>query len=247
MPAETPRIVLFGAGRLGRSLHCYLSDLGSACEVIDRRTSVDERDRVVDLIGKADIVAAALPDDALAPLHAAWKEVIGGRPAIHFSGTAKVAGMTAYHPLYSFSGRPVEMSVMRTIVFARERGSLPLRALIPALGNPEIEIDAADRAYYHALAVLSGNFPAFLWNVAAARYRERFPDLPPDALATYFSGLVDRFREQPESSYTGPVARRDKGTVAANLEALKGDPKLDALYGAFLAGAWPEWPENSRK
>jgi hypothetical protein len=247
MAGKLVRIVLFGAGRLGRSLAPYFRFLGCETTLIDRRAAATDRGEVIALIGEADIVAAALPDDSLAPWHDAWKETIGARPAVHFSGTARVPGMIAYHPLYSFSGAEVQPAVMRTIIIARERGDPPFSSHIPTLPNPEIEIAAQDRARYHALAVLAGNFPAFVWNMTAAAYREQFPELPADALATYFTGLVDRFREDPVNSFTGPVARRDAGTVQANLAALKHAPKLEALYLAFLASAWPEWPETTRK
>jgi hypothetical protein len=240
-------MVFFGPGRLGRSLQHYFWAFGHGCELVDRQMTMAERDRVAGKIRDAAVVAAALPDDSIAPWYAAWKGVIADRPAIHFSGTVKVPGMFAYHPLYSFSGAFVHPDVMRTVVFVRERGDPPLSTMVPGLKNPEIEIDGEDRAYYHALAVLGGNFPAFLWNVTAAAFRERFPNLPADALATYFASLVERFREDPINSYTGPVARRDRGTVEANLAALKEDPKLDSLYRTFLASAWPEWPEKGRK
>ena len=58
-------------------------------------------------------------------------------------------------------------------------------------------------------------------------------------LASYLSGVVERFRESPFDSLTGPVARRDQATVEANLKALQGEPKLASLYRSFLEAAWP--------
>jgi predicted short-subunit dehydrogenase-like oxidoreductase (DUF2520 family) len=53
--------------------------------------------------------------------------------------------------------------------------------------------------------------------------------------------LVDRFREHPFDSMTGPVKRRDRATVEANLAALENEPELVSLYATFLALAWPDF------
>jgi predicted short-subunit dehydrogenase-like oxidoreductase (DUF2520 family) len=100
----------------------------------------------------------------------------------------------------------------------------------------------ADRAYYHALAVLSGNFAAHLWNEAAKGFAGRLKVAPETILASYLAGLVERFRESPYDSLTGPVGRRDRASVEANLAALEGEPKLKALYASFIMSAWPGFP-----
>jgi predicted short-subunit dehydrogenase-like oxidoreductase (DUF2520 family) len=238
------RAVVFGPGRMGRAFAGHLRALGHGCELVTRAMSNDERERVAALIAGADVVAAALPDDRLAHWHAAWKDVVGKRPAIHFSGAVAVPGMRGYHPLYSFGREDVSFEVFRRILIARETGAPPLRSLLPRIVNPEIEIAAGDRALYHALAVVSGNFTAHVWNEATKAYAGRFTGVPADALALYFSSLVDRFRDNPTGSYTGPVARRDAGTVGLNLKALESDPALHSFYRAFLASAWPEYEEK---
>jgi len=69
--------------------------------------------------------------------------------------------------------------------------------------------------------------------------------LAPDAvLAGYLAGVVERFRESPLDSMTGPVARRDRASVEANLAALAGEPRLTALYQAFLSSAWPDFEKD---
>lgn len=117
---------------------------------------------------------------------------------------------------------------------------MTLSAILPGAENPEFVIADQDRAYYHALAVLSGNFAAHMWNETAKRFASRFDVAPETVIASYLSGVVDRFVENPKNSMTGPIARRDQETVRANLEALADDPQLYALYRAFLKSAWPD-------
>jgi predicted short-subunit dehydrogenase-like oxidoreductase (DUF2520 family) len=104
-----------------------------------------------------------------------------------------------------------------------------------------------DRAFYHALAVVSGNFAAHLWNEAAAAFAARITPNAGDILSDYFGSVVARFRESPTASLTGPVARRDGATVKANLDALAAEPRLQSLYRAFLDSAWPDRPEQAGK
>lgn len=233
------RLVIFGTGRAGTSIAHYARHIGLSVDVIDRRTATENRQSVRALIAKADVVAAAIPDDLLAGWFAEWRPDIGDRPAIHFSGARVIEGMRGYHPLYSFPKTPLSPAVMAGIAIAREAGAPPFSAIFKGATNPEFEIKAENRAYYHALAVLSGNFAAHLWNETAKAMAARLRIAPEAAMGAYFAGLVDRFRESPFDSLTGPVARKDAATVLANLAALEAEPALLALYDAFLKSAWP--------
>jgi predicted short-subunit dehydrogenase-like oxidoreductase (DUF2520 family) len=128
---------------------------------------------------------------------------------------------------------------MSRILVARDAGAPAFSSLFPGAANPEIEIPREDRAFYHALAVLSGNFAAHLWNETAKAFAERFAAPPEVAMGFYLSGVIDRFCEDPFDSLTGPVGRRDAQTIAANLAALEAAPRLKALYKAFIESAAP--------
>lgn len=239
------RMLIFGTGRVGASIALYASYLGAEVSVATRDMAEGDRSQVGSLIRDADLVAAAIPDDRLLAWFQEWRGEIGSRLAIHFSGALTIGGMRGYHPLYSFPKTPLPPQTMAAIAIAREEGAPPFGAVLPGAANPEFAVRAADRPYYHALAVLSGNFAAHIWNEAAKGFAARF-GLPPETmLAGYLAGVVDRFRESPFNSMTGPVARQDAQSVAANLEALAGEPRLKALYEAFLASAWPDRPADS--
>lgn len=227
------RIVIFGPGRVGGSFGAYARSLGGDVVILSRSDAAEAH------VARADLVAAAIPDDALGGWFDRWRGPLAGKRAIHFSGARVIRGLPGYHPLYSFPPSPMAPADFGRIAIAREPSALSFAELLPGARNPEFVVRNEDRAFYHALAVISGNFAAHLWNETAAAFSER---LGPDAgavMGAYFDSIVDRFRESPAASLTGPVARRDAATVKANLDALEGAPRLQALYRAFLDSAWP--------
>lgn len=237
------RVLMFGTGRLGASMAPYLSHLGNEVRVADRAAA---RSGTAPEFASSDLIAAAIPDDALESWYGAWRSEIGARPVIHFSGAKTISGMRSYHPLYSFPRKPLPAEIMSGIAIAREEGAAPFADLFAGARNPEFVIREADRAYYHAIAVLTGNFAAHLWNEAAKGLADRLSLQPDDVLAPYLEGVVDRFREAPADSMTGPLARRDRTTVRANLQALAGEPRLKALYEAFIDSAWPGFSADEK-
>jgi hypothetical protein len=229
------RIVIFGPGRVGTSIAAYAASLGHDVLVLARA----DADRAGNEVARADVAAAAIPDDALDGWLETWRDQLAGKRAFHLSGARVIEGLPGYHPLYSFPKTPLAPAQFGAIAIAREPGAAPFAEIIPGANNPEFEVAPADRAFYHALAVVSGNFAAHLWNETAAAFAERLGPKGGEIFSAYFVSLVDRFRESPLASMTGPVARRDAGTVAANLKALEGSPRLYALYQSFLESAWP--------
>lgn len=239
------QLAIFGTGRVGLSLAQYARHLGMAVDAIGRAEAEAGPAAIRTRIDRADLIAAAIPDDRIAPWFAVFGPAIGARPAIHFSGALTVPGMRGYHPLYSFPRTPLAPEVTARIAIAREEGAPAFGQIFPGARNPEFEIRPQDRALYHALAVLSGNFAAHLWNESAKVFAARFA-APPEAMRYYLAGVVDRFAESPFNSLTGPVARKDRTAAEANLRALAGEPRLAALYRAFLDSAWPDRPRDLR-
>jgi predicted short-subunit dehydrogenase-like oxidoreductase (DUF2520 family) len=231
------RIVIFGPGRVGRSFSAYARSLGHEAALLARGDAADAH------VARADLVAAAIPDDALPGWFDQWRDALAGKRAIHFSGASVIKGLPGYHPLYSFPSDPLDPAEFARIAVAREAGAAAFAEILPGANNPEFAVRDEDRAFYHALAVVSGNFAAHLWNETAAAFAARVGPNAGEVMSAYFGSVVDRFRESPLSSLTGPVARRDAATVKANLEALEGEPRLLALYRAFLGSAWQDRPE----
>ena len=233
--------VIFGAGRVGGNMAHYLEALGHDVSLISHAMAKSDGDVCRRAIAAADIVGAAVPDDHIANWRDEWADAIGNKTAIHFSGAARIAGMYAFHPLYSFPPGRVSPDVMKTIAFACPSDGADFKDVFANAPNPHFKIADEDRARYHALAVLSGNFAAYLWNETAKELAQ-FSGLAPETImGGYLSSVVDRFLESPTDSLTGPVARRDMKTVEANMEALAASPKLQQLYRAFIDAAWPDY------
>lgn len=252
------KYVIFGPGRVGRNIDHYLRTLGHEVRIISRREAQAEKARCERLIASSQCVIAALPDDGLSAWRAEWAHAIEARPAVHFSGAALVDGMLGYHPLYSFPNEILDLSVLQSIAFACPPDAPALAQLFPGMTNATFTVLDEDRAYYHALAVLSGNLAAFTWNETAKIFAERFApsgaQTSTSVLKAYFESIVARFSETPENSMTGPVARRDTTSIAANIAALdrahQKDPRqanLPALYRAFVDAAWPDRPLDQKR
>lgn len=238
------RALIFGAGRLGSNFAAYASHLGHEASLVGRLTPESD---IRAAIERADLIAAAIPDGVIADWRKRWRGELKEKTAVHFSGALIVDGMRSYHPLYSFPKTLIGPQAWRAIAIIREEGAPEFSSLLPGAANPEFVIRAADRPYYHAIAVLTGNFAAHIWNEAAASFAARLGVPPETLLGPYLEGVVERFRESPNDSMTGPLARRDPCTIAANLAALEGEPRLKALYEAFLASAWPDRPREPGK
>lgn len=235
------RYTIFGGGRVGRNMASYLTHLGHSAMIVSHSDAENAEKKCQEMIAGADIIAAAIPDSRLEDWSEKWRAMLRGKTVIHFSGALRIGGMYSYHPLYSFPRASLSPVTMRTIVFARQEDAPSISEIIPGAPNPEFVVADADRAFYHALAVLSGNFAAFLWNETANAVATRLKISPETVLTGYFNSLVERFRESPFDSLTGPVKRHDTETIAANLKALEADPKLAELYRAFLKAAWPDF------
>ena len=237
------RYVIFGNGRVGGNLAAYLRYLDHTTDCVSHAMADNDISGCRERIAGADIVIAAIPDGKLALWRQTWEGALGGRLAVHLSGASAVPGMYGFHPLFSFPKSIVDLKTLETIPFACSAGAPPFAEVFPGAPNPHFTLRDEDRAKYHALAALSGNLSAFLWNQSAKPLSD-LSGLPAEQImGGYLQSLVDRFTESPTDSLTGPVARRDAGTVAANLAALDGEMQLKRLYETFLETAWPDYPE----
>jgi len=238
------KIIIFGTGRVGHNMKDYFKSLDHNVISISHGRWQDNKDDVLSTFQNADIIALAVPDDKIATLYETLRPKLNGATVIHFSGAQSYDSILGYHPLYSFPAKSVAIKTLASIAFAREKNTPPFAKIIPGIKNPEIAISKEDRALYHALAVLSGNFSAHLWNKSASLFEDHFKSPAAPIFKLYFQSLIDRFEESPRDSLTGPLARKDRLSVANNLQALNNHPELTLLYRAFLTSAWPDHEES---
>jgi predicted short-subunit dehydrogenase-like oxidoreductase (DUF2520 family) len=224
------RVAILGNGRLGNALAAALRAAGVAVSgPLGRGATPGEADAVLLCVPDAEIAAAA---DAvpvgLALGHcsgATGLDVFGGRDAFSLHPLMTV---TAETPPGAFAGAGAAVAGSGPEMVALAR------ALAARLGMRPIEIAPADRAAYHAAASIASNFLITLEGaaerLAAAVGMER-EDLLPLVRAT-----VDNWsRLGAERALTGPVARGDEQTVAAQRQAIaERTPDLLALFDTMV-------------
>ena len=156
-----------------------------------------------------------------------------GRTCVHFSGSFTSAGVHGMHPLMSFGRELYSRPEYERIPFVAEDPAL-FQGLFPGLPNPCYGIRREDKARYHALCAMAGNFTGFLW----AKLFQEFPaalGIPAEAAIPYLERVCRNIAAaptQPERFLTGPIARNDTATVEKHLAALTGDD-YRAVYEAF--------------
>jgi len=235
---ETARVGVIGPGRVGCALASALREAEIAVVgPLGRGEQPPRCDALVLCVPDAEIAAAA---EALA----------GAAPLVgHTSGATALsalapAGGEAFglHPLQTFpedaaglrafagAGCAVAGSTPRALAFAAE--------LALALGMQPFEIDDEGRAAYHAAASVASNFVVSLQ--AAAETIAAGAGLEPAQaralLAPLLRRTVDNLAELgPERALTGPVARGDEETVAAQRQAVEqAAPQLLALFDELV-------------
>jgi predicted short-subunit dehydrogenase-like oxidoreductase (DUF2520 family) len=136
------------------------------------------------------------------------------------------------HPLMTFDDSVYELDAYRAIPFILDAGGTPFEELLPGLPNPSFVISAAERPFYHALCVMAGSFSTILWLKLFEEFQQRL-GIPPSAARAYLAQVTANLMRDPDRALTGPLSRRDAQTIAANLQALEGDP-FHAIYSAFV-------------
>ncbi len=249
------RIVLVGPGRAGQSVAYAANGAGHDVVAVAARDSeqayvVARRlDAVALGIGEpipaADLVILAVRDSAIE--HVAGRVAPVARnaaaAAIHLSGAMPVAALEPFaahglavgslHPLQTM---PTPDRGARALVGAwmavTAHGPLrsDLHRFASSLGGIPFDLADADRAAYHAAAAAAANFP-----IAALAIAQRLMEetgVPFDAARPLVDAIVENaFDAGPLASLTGPIARGDRETIAAQIEAVRSvAPDLAAAF-----------------
>lgn len=215
------RVGIVGAGRVGTALARALGDAGVDVEgPVGRGKRPARCDAIVLCVPDAEIPAAAEIVTAAAPL-------VG-----HTSGATPLAalahaGVPAFglHPLQSFAHPGVRFEGAGAAVAGTTSEALAFATdLAERLGMRPFEIDDEGRAAYHAAASVASNFLVTL--EAAAEAIAFGAGLDRAEARELLMPLVRQTVENvaqlgPEAALTGPVARGDQATVAAQRAAVE--------------------------
>ena len=239
---------VLGGGRLAGHFRHYLSLLDLPVSAWARRPAPslnthrvgDAATRLRATVEPATHVLLLVSDAAIAGLLKRYP-FLQSKTLVHCSGALSVPGIAGAHPLMTFGEELYTLEQYRRIPFMVDAGH-DFAALLPGLPNPHYAIPLEDKARYHALCVMAGNFPQVLWRTVARRFGDL--GLPPETLDAYLKQVVENFTRAPETALTGPLTRGDAVTIERNLAALEGDA-LEPLYRAFLELWQAEEPQQS--
>jgi 2-dehydropantoate 2-reductase len=221
-PATERPFGIVGDGRVATHFSRYFRLLGIPFRQWSRRTPADS------LTG-CPVILLLVSDLAIEELASRYPD----RTRVHFSGSFRSPEVHGMHPLMTFGHELYSLSEYQRIPFVAEDPAF-FRRLFPALANPCYGIRADDKARYHALCAMAGNFTGFLW----AKLFQEFPavhGIPAEAAVPYLEQVCRNIAAsptRPESFLTGPIVRGDVPTVAKHLSALDGDP-YRSVYEAF--------------
>jgi predicted short-subunit dehydrogenase-like oxidoreductase (DUF2520 family) len=239
-----PRVLFIGAGRAADGLASALTGAGvpvagfwsrSGRKVPGHKTFTG--DMSVASRG-ADLVLICVSDRAVEEVAGriyAGKSTLRGKVIAHVSGSLdaavlgllrkKGARVAALHPFFSFS--PGIDLMLNDIPFSLEgdqEAVTRIRDWFGPLGMRMAELDPAHRTLYHAAAVFCANFTVGLQMASEIMLDEagiRGDDARAMIAALLGSVALNVAHKGPGGALTGPVARRDLGTIRAHLEVMK--------------------------
>ena len=229
---------IVGGGRLARHFSHYFQSL----EIPHTRWTrdgqcsfnsfelTDTEQRLRETVGKADRVLLLVSDNAIGALLKQYP-FLHEKRLIHCSGALSFPGIAGTHPLMTFTDDLYELETYLSIPFAVEAGH-SFEDLFPGLPNSYFAINVEDKARYHAMCVMAGNFSQVLWKGISERFEQQL-DLPAGSLHPYLKQVAGNFIEAPKAALTGPLIRSDQQTIEKNIQSLDGDPLQD-IYRAFV-------------
>jgi predicted short-subunit dehydrogenase-like oxidoreductase (DUF2520 family) len=225
-PLEVASIALVGRGRVGRTLAGALGAAGYRVSTLGR----DERP------ADAEAILLCVPD---AEIGAAARAVAGAAPYVgHTSGATPLsalepAGGEAFfglHPLQTIPAGGADLRGCGAAVAGATDGALELaRSIAARLGMVPFELRDDQRAAYHAAASIASNFLVTLeWAAqSVAGVDAPFGPLVRTAVENWIAA-------GPHAALTGPIARGDEATVAAQREAVAATaPEFLAMFDAL--------------
>ena len=229
---------IVGGGRLARHFSEYfrLLEIPHNCWARDHGSPIntfnlpDAEQRLKETVSNADRVILLVSDTSITAMLKQYP-FLHAKKLIHCRGSMSVPGVAGAHPLMTFTDSLYELDSYQKVPFVVEAGQR-FTQLFPGLPNPHLVISAQDKARYHAMCVMAGNFSQLMWKGISDRFEQQF-ELPAKTLHPYLKQIAENFTQAPESALTGPLTRNDGQTITQNLNSLDGDPLQD-LYAAFV-------------
>jgi predicted short-subunit dehydrogenase-like oxidoreductase (DUF2520 family) len=233
---------IVGDGRVARHTAHYLDLSGLPYTTWSRREERATSTPVGASLASCDVVLVLISDAAIEPFIEDHSD-LRDKTLVHFSGSLVTPLARGMHPLSSFAADLYDLGTYQAIPFVCDEGAPGFGDVFPELSNPHYTIAGELKPLYHCMAVLAGNFTTVLWNKLFDTFEERL-QLPKEVATPYLRQIASNLEHAPTTAQTGPLARNDRQTIHANLEALGTDPYRD-VYAAFVRAVAPELLEGS--
>jgi predicted short-subunit dehydrogenase-like oxidoreductase (DUF2520 family) len=238
LPVDLTGVGVVGRGRLGRALAAALQDAGYHVGGPAGRDEVPAGEAILLCVPDAEIPSAAEAVAGAAPLvgHTSGATPLAALEPARRAG-AELFGL---HPLQTITGEgAVRLTGCGCAVAGSTARALELAEQIATdLGMTPFRVEDSQRAAYHAAASISSNFLVTLQAeaeaLAASAGIEGFDArrmLGPLVRTTVENWIA----LGPERALTGPVARGDRATVAAQRAAIVAErPQLEPLFDVLV-------------
>lgn len=201
-----------------------------------------------DRLPQADLLLVATRDGAIAPVadHLAKSAPAIGA-AVHMSGLTPVDALGAlaaigletgsFHPLQTLptpEAGAARMAGSHIAVTAGPALAARLEAFARSLGATPFILEDDAKPLYHAAAAAAANFPLAALAMAGDLFAEA--GVPWEAARPLVEAVVaNAFDLGPRAALTGPVARGDVDTVAAQLRAVaSSSPEWRVAFARFV-------------
>lgn len=256
------KLNIIGCGHVGRTLgHLWvkhgvfqiqevcnrsLESAQKACVFIDGGTAIQSLNK----LRPADLFMIGTPDSSIedcCELLVASNVLRTGNIVFHCSGTlpasilnvAKNAGafVASIHPIKSFADPSLCISHF-TGTFCGAEGDpaalIELEKAFQAIGGQPLQVDSANKTFYHAASVVASNYLTALIELSIQSYvragltrQQALQIIEPIA-----HGTINNIMELDTAlALTGPIARGDVSTVATQLHAFQSwNPEYGELY-----------------
>lgn len=226
---QVPKYAIIGAGRAANHIIQYFKLLDIPFRQWSR--SCNELSSLNSCIADCQQILLLINDSAIENF-ITDNPILHTRKIVHFSGALLSKLAYGAHPLMSFGDELYSLDVYRSIPFILDNNEFSFEQLLPGLNNPNFIIPANLKPLYHSLCVLSGNFTVLLWQKFFSELEEKF-NISREFAQHYLQQITSNLQRDPKSALTGPLARDDKATIAANLVALADDP-FQKIYQSFV-------------
>jgi len=233
--------LVVGSGRVALHFEFYLSHVGLNVRTWNRSKG---EENLRELAASASHILLLIKDGAIKDFYETFRSLFVGKTLVHFSGSLSIPSVGCTHPLMTFGDQLYDPEFYPRISFVCTGADFS--QVFPDLANPHYSLEPEQKAFYHSLCVLGGNFPMILWK----KFFDGLEDLhiPTEAAHVYLQRILHNFLADRSGSLTGPLARKDFGTIVTNLKALQGDP-FEKIYRDFAEVSLPdfkkEWHEHT--